>query len=160
MTNEPEASSSPVPPPTSPTFDAKTGQWLNAWGKPTFQGQPIDAGLQPDGRFVLKLETPVQLGERGEERTEIVFRRPNGKTMRTKPLQPQTSGEIMLWALKLVSADGQPLTQAEFDILEGDDVFRFEEVAVGFFSGTTADIGCAPLEQLQRRFLPGGQESS
>lgn len=130
----------------------ESGQWRNAWGLPTFEKQPPEAGLQRDGTWVLHLERPIQLGQSGKEHVDILFRRPTGKAMRSKPLQPNTSGDLMVWAGTQLCG----LTSAEIDLLDGDDVVRFEEVAAGFFTHMIEHVGSPPLVKLARRIQGGG----
>ncbi len=112
-------------------------RWLNEHGLPSFEGQPADYGLQPDGRFKLKLEHPIKIGKGDPSpTTELTFRTVKGRDVRAFPFEPKQMSVMLDLAARLTRT-----TAAHMDALDGRDTMRVFQVASLFFVGEPGEIG-------------------
>lgn len=97
---------------------------------------PPGTGAQPDGGFLLPLQTPVRLGQR--EVVELRFRPPKGKDYRGVPMKLDGAelDVLMSFGARLCGQIPQVI-----DELAGNDLTRFLEVTSSFFDGTGAPTG-------------------
>lgn len=107
---------------------ASTLECLNTFQLPNFKGQPDDFGLQQDGTFKLQLTHPIDLGDGGESKQVLTFRRPLGKDVRKFPKE-DTVENILNYG-----ADLCLLTSLEVDRMDGRDAMKIVSVAQLFIA--------------------------
>ncbi len=107
---------------------ASTLECLNSFKLPSFNGQPDDFGLQPDGTFKLKLTHPIDLGDGGESKDSVTFRRPLGKDVRNFPTE-DTVKTLLEYGASLCL-----LTTLEVDRMDGRDAMKVVSVAQLFIA--------------------------
>lgn len=111
-----------------PEWDQLSEAIQRAWMAAADAARAARAGvtLDPDGRFTLKLQTPVQHGS--ECISELRFRKVKGRDMRNLPIEgTRTVGHLMEIASK---AAGQPMPV--IDELEDVDLQEVIAIIGGF----------------------------